>query len=74
MVQKTPPRYFAIPREVFRRVRAGVGHCRRLGRRYFKWRDWPLAGVFALTLPFFEIPGMLDAIRGAGNARDTKFR
>ena len=74
MVQKTPRRYSAIPRAVFRRVKAGMFHCRRLGRGYFKWRNWPLAGVLALALPFWEIPGMFDAIRGAETVRETRFR
>ena len=30
----------------------------------------PLAGVLALALPFWEIPGMFDAIRGAETVRE----
>lgn len=64
----------AIARLLGRRTRQEIHDCRRLGRRYLRWYDWPLVPVLLLAARVFEIPGMLDALRGRTEIPGTAYR
>jgi hypothetical protein len=48
--------------------------CRRVGRQYLRWYDWPLALVMLVTLRLFELPGALAALRGDSAVGRTSYR
>jgi hypothetical protein len=63
MAEHPAPRRRAIPRLLWRRSRRELDDCRRVGRRYLRWHDWPLVQPLLLAARALEIPGMLDAPR-----------
>jgi hypothetical protein len=58
----------SIPKLLFRRSRQELADCCRLGSKYLKWYDWPFLACLFLVVPFLQVPGMLDFIRGRGVA------
>jgi hypothetical protein len=67
-------RWALIPRLLLRRLQSEWADCRRVGSRYLRWHDWPLALSLLIAVRFFEIPGMLDAIRNRSRLPYTAYR
>lgn len=66
--------YSAIPSLMKRRIKKELSYCKRLGKQYLHWWDWPLFGFMAAIIPFLEVPGMLDAIYRRNNIPNTAYR
>ena len=64
----------SIPHILWRRSLREAHDCLRLGPRYLRWYDWPLAALLLATVPALQIPGMLDARRGVDKIPHTLFR
>lgn len=47
------------------RLRREAGDCRRVGRQYLRWHDWPLALPLLLWFRVCEWPGLLRGLRDA---------
>ena len=71
------------PRASMWRAVCGVAHrrfadewrdCRRVGRQYLRWYDWPLVLLMLVSLRLFELPAALAALRGAPRLARTSFR
>lgn len=63
-----------IPRLLWGRFKRELSDCLRLGPVYLKWHDWPLLMLLLVIVPFFEIPGMLDAVRGEKSIPQSAYR
>lgn len=55
--------YGEVIRLLMRRLRGEWHDCKRLGKQYLQWYDWPFVFVMLVASRFLEIPGMLDAIQ-----------
>lgn len=64
----------AIPTLLLQRLYQEVGDCFRVGPSYLRWYDWPAVPVMLLVARVFEIPGMLDALRGRQDIPGTAYR
>lgn len=67
------PRLRSIPALLWRRLAFHGRDCLRLGPRYLRWYDWPLATAFLAATPFLQVPGMLDAWRRRDAIPHTSF-
>jgi hypothetical protein len=47
--------------------------CRRVGKNYLFWYDWPVAIALLLVLRFLEIPGIMDAFKGLSKPSTTAY-
>ena len=63
-----------IPGILWKRFKEEFSDCQRLGHLYLKWYDWPLLVVLMAIVPFFEIPGMLDAIKEKKSIPNSSYR
>ncbi len=68
------PRYATLPIVTYKRIAREIKDCIRLGRKYLRWYDWPLTILLLQLLPFLELPGMVDAIRGRDVIPKTSYR
>lgn len=66
--------YSAISKLLLKRLRKEWSDCLRLGPKYLRWYDWPIALTLLVILRIFEIPGMLDAVRGKNHIPSTSYR
>lgn len=66
--------YSAIPGLMKRRLKKELSYCKRLGKQYLNWWDWPLFAAMASVIPFLEVPGMLDAIQKRKEIPNTAYR
>jgi cellulose synthase/poly-beta-1,6-N-acetylglucosamine synthase-like glycosyltransferase len=66
--------YLSIPQVIMWRLDKQLSYCRRLGRQYLCWYDWPFALLMLLIIPFFEIPGMIDAVQQKEGIPQTAYR
>jgi hypothetical protein len=64
----------AIPILLWKRWIIELKDCFRLGPKYLRWYDWPLVFILLFVVPFFEIPGMLDAAKGASTIPNSAYR
>ena len=48
---------------LMRKLLTEARHGKRLGRKYLRWFDWPVALLLLIVVRFLEIPGMIDALR-----------
>jgi hypothetical protein len=64
----------AIPSLLWRRRRRETRDCLRLGSRYLRWYDWPLAAGLLAAVSFFELPGIRDALRARDSIPRTSYR
>jgi hypothetical protein len=67
-------RYTAIPRFLCRRLARDLSTWRRLGPRYLRAHDWPLAMLLLIFGPLLDVPGMIDAINDRDRIRGTAYR
>jgi hypothetical protein len=68
------PKTSAIPKLLWKRFATELKDCFRLGPKYLRWYDWPLLFTLLLIVPFFEIPGMLDAVKGTHTIPNSTYR
>ena len=47
------------------RLRREAADCRRVGRQYLRWHDWPLALLLLLWVRVYEWPGLLRGLSDA---------
>jgi hypothetical protein len=73
MMQDPAGKLRNIPCLLWRRFCFHGRDCLRLGPRYLRWYDWPLAAAFLAATPFLQLPGMLDAWRGRDAIPRTSF-
>ena len=66
--------YSAIPGLMKRRLKKELSYCKRLGKQYLNWWDWPLFAAMVPVIPLLEVPGMLDAIQKKVNIANTAYR
>ncbi|MEA5466101.1 glycosyltransferase family 2 protein [Leptothoe sp. PORK10 BA2] len=66
--------YSAIPGLMKRRLKKELSYCKRLGKQYLRWWDWPLFVTLAPIIPFLEVPGMLDAVQKKEEIPRTAYR
>ena len=66
--------YSAIPGLMKRRFKKELSYCKRLGKQYLRWWDWPLFAVIAPIIPFLEVSGMLDAVQRKKEIPNTAYR
>jgi hypothetical protein len=74
MMEHSPKQCSKIPRILWERIKIEYSDCLRLGPGFLKWYDWPLLMLLLIILPFFEIPGMFDAIRDRKCIPNSSFR
>jgi hypothetical protein len=67
-------RYRMIPYVLWQRLREEWSDCRRVGPRYLRCYDWPLALALLAILRPLEIPGMVAAIQGRKKLPKTAYR
>ena len=67
------PSLRSVPSLLWQRLRFHGRDCVRLGPRYLRWYDWPVAAAFLAATPFLQMPGMLDAWRGRAGIPGTSF-
>ena len=67
------PSLRSVPSLLWQRLRFHGRDCVRLGPRYLRWYDWPVAAAFLAATPFLQMPGMLDAWRGRAGSPGTSF-
>ena len=65
---------WALAALVRRRLAQEWGDCRRLGARYLRWYDWPLAILMLGCVRAFELPGTVAGLRGASALEHTAYR
>jgi hypothetical protein len=63
-----------IPRLLLHRLGSEFSLCMRLGTAYLRWYDWPLVIVLLALARCLEVPGMLDALRGADEIPESSYR
>jgi Glycosyl transferase family 2 len=63
-----------IPRLLMRRQKTEWSLYKRLGPIRLKWYDWPLAIALLFIARWYEIPGMMDAVKGSTMIPDTAYR
>jgi hypothetical protein len=63
-----------VPRLLWRRLRHDWKNCRRVGPAYLRRGDWPLLILLLALTPFFEVPGVIDALRGRPSVPNSSYR
>ncbi|MBD1872387.1 glycosyltransferase [Nodosilinea sp. FACHB-131] len=66
--------YGAMIRVMTHRWRDHIFCFVKKGFKYLKPQDWPLAILMIFIVPFFEIPGMIDAIKQVKEIPNTSYR
>ncbi|MEL6488826.1 MAG: hypothetical protein AAFQ95_02595 [Cyanobacteria bacterium J06621_3] len=66
--------YSAIPGLMKRQLTKELSYCKRLGKQYVRWWDWPLFSVTAPIIPFLEIYGMLGDVPKKKEIPNTAYR
>jgi glycosyltransferase involved in cell wall biosynthesis len=64
----------SIPKLLLRKTRKDLGNCRRLGKDYLKWYDWPLYVVLLLSLLLPKFVGMTHALAKVNRIPKTAYR
>ena len=63
-----------IPFLLWRRFVAELRDSLRLGPKALRFYDWPLWFVLTLIVPFLQISGMMDALKGELNLKQSAYR
>jgi len=63
-----------IPKILMKNLWREACHCKRIGGKYLRWFDWPVALVLLVLVRFLEIPGMIHALRKKETVPGTSYR
>ena len=67
-------RFRVIPKLLIRKARADLRNCRRLGKEYLRWYDWPLVSILLFMVLVPKLVGMTDALRNVKSIPNTAYR
>ncbi len=74
MTMATKKQWSTIPKILIRKWWKEACVCKRLGRKYLRWYDWPITLTLLIVVRFLEIPGMVDVLRKKEMVPDTSYR